>query len=165
LSESQEADNFVQGIMRGLMVGTQAKGIGIVAVKDDHVMLQRVAGTIMPNTRISLGPLSQVFDTVAAAQQIERGRLMPDADMAMALGETGTRGITLAQVLSFQAGDPSLVRRAVEKASGSAANDYVMRRDPTAAGHERIACARRWNRNDAAGYGTPRRRPGARRSL
>jgi len=125
LSESQEADNFASGLMRGLMVGTSVTGIALVAVTEDHVIVQRVAGTITPDRRISLGSLSQLFDTVGAAQQMERGRLMPDADIATALGESGNRGMTLGQVLSFQAGDPSLVRRALEKASGGSADDYV----------------------------------------
>jgi hypothetical protein len=33
--------------------------------------------------------------------------------------------MTLAQVLAFQAGDPSLVRQALEKASGGSADDYI----------------------------------------
>src|SRR4029434_8526579 len=89
------------------------------------IIVQRVIGTLMPETRVPLGSLSQFFDAIGAMQQIERGKLMPDADMATALGESGKRDMTLAQVLSFQRGDPSLIRRAVEKAAGMSADDYV----------------------------------------
>lgn len=127
LSESQEVDNFASGLMQGLMVGTRVKGIALVVVKDDHVMLQRNFGAIAPDTRFAAGALSEMFGAVAAMQQIERGRLMPDADIAKGLGETGTRGMTLAQVLTFQAGDPPLLIRAVEKASGAAWPDYFVK--------------------------------------
>ena len=47
--------------------------------------MQRVIGTLMPETRVALGSLSQAFDAIGAMQQIERGKLMADADIAMAL--------------------------------------------------------------------------------
>jgi CubicO group peptidase (beta-lactamase class C family) len=125
LSGSQEADNFASGVMSGLMVGTRVKGIALVAVQEDHVIVQRAVGTLTPNTQIPIGSLSRVFAAIGAVQQIERGRLMPDSDIAMALGESGTRGMTLSQVLSFQAGDPSLVRQLVEKASGMSMDEYT----------------------------------------
>lgn len=125
LSESQEADNFASGLIRGLMTATHVKGVVLVAVKDDHVMMQQAFGTMTPDTSISLGRLSGVFETIGAMQQIERGKLAPGADIAQALGETGNRGMTLAQVLAFRAGDPSLVRRALEKAAGTPSDDYV----------------------------------------
>ena len=127
LSESQEADNFATGLLQGLMAGGGVKGIALAAVKDDHVIFRRNAGTIGPDTHFAAGTLADVFGAVAAMQQVERGRLMLDADIAKSLGETGTRGMSLGQVLTFQAGEPTLAARAVEKASGAAWSDYAMR--------------------------------------
>jgi CubicO group peptidase (beta-lactamase class C family) len=124
LSESQEVDNYAAGLMQGLMVGNRVTGVALVVVRDDHVMLQRAFGPIAPDTRFATGTLSQMFGAVAVMQQVERGRLMLEADISKALGETSARGMTLAQVLTFQAGDPALLERAAEKASGMVWPDY-----------------------------------------
>jgi CubicO group peptidase (beta-lactamase class C family) len=58
-------------------------------------------------------------------QLIEQGRLKPDQDVADALGEKAPRGLTVAQLLTQRSGDPGLLTRVVEKASGAAASDYV----------------------------------------
>ena len=125
LSDSQEADNFATGLLQGLMAGARVKGIALIAVKDDHVMFQRNIGVAGPETRIGLGDLANVFDAVAAMQLIERKKLTADEDIGKALGETNARGVTLAQMLTRQGGDPTLLVRAVEKASGAPMADYV----------------------------------------
>ncbi|HEY4263802.1 MAG TPA: serine hydrolase domain-containing protein [Micropepsaceae bacterium] len=124
LSESQEVDNFAAGLMQGLMAGSRVRGIALVVVKDDHVMLQRTAGAIAPDMRFKGGGLSDVFAAVAVMQQVERGRLTVTADISRALGESNPHGVTLEQVLTFQGGDSSLPVRAVEKASGTGWPDY-----------------------------------------
>ncbi|HXJ02820.1 MAG TPA: serine hydrolase domain-containing protein [Micropepsaceae bacterium] len=127
LSDSQEADYFVSGMIRGLLVGSGVKGIALVVVKDDSVTFQRNAGSVAPDTRFAAGALTDVFGAVAAMQQVERGRLALDADIAKPLGETGTRGMNLGQVLAFQSGDPALAIRAVEKTAGAAWPEYAMK--------------------------------------
>jgi CubicO group peptidase (beta-lactamase class C family) len=127
LSESQELDNFVSGLMQGLMLDGRVKGIALVIVKDDYVMLKRSVGTVAPDSRFAAGGLSEVFSVVAAMQQVERGRLMLDVDVGKSLGETDPRGMTLADLLAFQAGDDSLLVRAVEKSAGTGLPDYVAR--------------------------------------
>jgi CubicO group peptidase (beta-lactamase class C family) len=128
LSQSQEADNFATGLIQGLMARSHAAGIGLVVVKDDHVILQRNVGTIAPDSRFTAGRLSELPIIVAAMQLVEHGQLKLDADISQALGETSARGITLANVLTFQAGDPELLMHAVEKASGAAWPDYFAKR-------------------------------------
>lgn len=125
LSESQEADIFASGLMQGLMLDSNVKGIALVVVKDDHLLLQRNVGTVAPDTRFAANGLSELFSVVAAMQQVERGRLMLDADIGASMGEKDARGITLADVLAAQAGDNSLLVRAVEKSTGERFPDYV----------------------------------------
>jgi CubicO group peptidase (beta-lactamase class C family) len=125
LSESQELDNFVSGLMQGLMLDGRVKGIALTIVKDDYVMLKRSAGTITPDTRFPGGKLAEIFAAVAAMQQVERGGLMLDTDIGKSIGDTTVSGITLADLLAFQAGDDSLLVRAVEKSSGMGMTDYV----------------------------------------
>ena len=125
LSESQEADNFASGLLQGLMAGGRTKGVGVVVVKDDHVIVQRNYGAVSADTRFAVGAMAAVFDSLATMQMIERGKLTENQDVAQALGEGGTRGMTVAQVLTRQAGDPQLLARAVQKASGLALYDYA----------------------------------------
>jgi CubicO group peptidase (beta-lactamase class C family) len=125
LSESQEADNFASGLMQGLMFDSRVKGIALVIVKGDHVMLQRNVGAVTPGTRFAADGLSEIFNAVAVMQQVERGRLMLDADVSKAIGEKDPRGMTLADVLASQSGDNSLLVRALEKSSGAGLFDYM----------------------------------------
>ncbi|HMI96032.1 MAG TPA: serine hydrolase, partial [Micropepsaceae bacterium] len=125
LSTSQEIDNFASGLMQGLLADGRAKGVAVFMVQDDHVMLQRNLGGIGPDTRFAADGLSGVFDTIAAMQSIERGRLAANADIGTALGEAAPRGITVEQVLTQQAGDPALLERVIEKTSGMRIDDYI----------------------------------------
>ena len=127
LSEGQEADNYVAGLLRGLLAQGSAKGAAVVVVENDHVMMQRNIGTVAPNTRFPTGALSGAFDTIAAMQLIERGRLSADDDLGKALGETSSRGMTLAQILTRQAGELPLVASAVAKVTGTSADDDVVK--------------------------------------
>lgn len=119
LSASQEVDNYVAGLLQGLLAQGPARGAAVVVVENDHLMLQRNFGTITPNTRFPTGALSGTFDAIAAMQLIERGRLMADEDLGKALGEANPRGMTLAQILTRQAGELPLLARAVTKVTGS----------------------------------------------
>jgi CubicO group peptidase (beta-lactamase class C family) len=125
LSESQEVDNFTAGLLRGLLADGSTKGAALIVVKDDHVMLQRTLGTVTVDTRFPVGALAGVFDALGAMRLIEGGQLKENQDIGQALGESGSRGMTVAQVLTRQGGDPQLLARAVEKASGRAFYDYA----------------------------------------
>jgi CubicO group peptidase (beta-lactamase class C family) len=125
LSASQEVDNFASGLALGLLAGGRTTGIGFVVVKDDHVMLQQTFGSIRADTRFPVGALAGAFDALGAMRMIENGKLKETDDIAKALGESGNRGLTVAQVLTRQAGDPRLLARAVEKASGQTFYDYA----------------------------------------
>ena len=125
LSQSQEADNFTTGLLQGLMAHGQPSGVALVVVKDDHVMLQKNLGAMTPDTRFPAGALGQAFAAVAAMQLIEHGRIMPEEDVGKALGETASRGITIAQVLTHRAGDAALLSRIIEKVSGAPLGDTV----------------------------------------
>ena len=134
LSESQEVDNFANGLLRGLLAEGSTTGIGVIVVKDDHLMLQRMIGSVTAETRFPVGALAGLFGALGTMRQIERGQLKEDQDIAQAMGETGSRGMTVAQVLTQQAGTPQLLTRAVEKASGTAFDDYATKEIATPLG-------------------------------
>jgi CubicO group peptidase (beta-lactamase class C family) len=125
LSQSQETDNFISGLLQGLLAHGQPGGAAIVVVKDDHVMLQKNLGTMTPDTRFAAGALSEAFAAVAAMQLIEHGRMTPDEDVGKALGETPPRGFTIAQVLTHRAGDAALLARIIEKISAAPLADSM----------------------------------------
>jgi CubicO group peptidase (beta-lactamase class C family) len=125
LSASQELDNFAAGLVQGLMADGRANGVGVLMVEKDHVMLQRNLAMVGPDTRFAAGGLLDLFDTIAAMQSIERGRLATTTDIGTALGEAGPRGITVEQILTRQAGDPALLERVIEKISGMKVEDYI----------------------------------------
>jgi CubicO group peptidase (beta-lactamase class C family) len=125
LSQSQEVEIFASGLMQGLMLGSGAKGIALVVVKDDHVLLQQSVGDVAPDTRIAADGLSELLTVIAAMQQVERGRLMLESDIGTSAGENAPRGVKVADVLAAQSGDNALLIRAVEKSSGVKLQDYV----------------------------------------
>jgi hypothetical protein len=94
-------------------------------VQEDHVMVQRNLGMVGPDTRLAADGLSGLFDTIAAMQLIERGKLAAAADIGTVLGEAAPRGITVEQILTRQAGDPALLERAIEKISGMKIEDTI----------------------------------------
>jgi len=125
LSDSQEADEFASGLLQGLVADGRAQGIAAIAIKDDHVMLLEKFGAIAPDTRFAAGALSNAFYAVAVMQLVEHGRASLDEDIGKALGENRPRGITITQVLTGQAGNPSLLPRAVEKIAGTSFAAYL----------------------------------------
>jgi hypothetical protein len=125
LSGSQEADNFASGLIQGAMLHGRVRGAGFVVVKEDHVTLQRVFGTLTPDMRLPMGTIEDVFTTVAAMQLVERSRLLLDEDVSKPLGETSPRGVTLAQLLTHQTYAPLLLAQTVEKAARQPLANYL----------------------------------------
>ncbi len=125
LSASQEMDNFAAGLMQGLMFGSGIKGIGLVVVKEDRVLLQRYVGSMAPDRRFPANASAPLFDAITAMQLIERGTLTASEDVGKALGESAPRSFTVGDLLAFKAGDPELLSRVVDKASGAEWPDYV----------------------------------------
>jgi CubicO group peptidase (beta-lactamase class C family) len=125
LSTSQEIDNFTSGLIQGLLADGRPTGVGVFMVQDDHVMLQHNLGMVGPDTRFAADGLSDLLDTIAAMQLVERGKLATNADIGTALGEAAPRGVTVEQVLAHQAGNPALLARVIEKVSGMKLGDYI----------------------------------------
>ena len=118
LSTSQEVDNFAFGLVQGLMADGRATGVAVFMVQEDHVMVQRNLGMVGPDTRFAADGLSGLFDTIAAMQLIERGKLTTAADIGTVLGEAAPRGIRVEQLLTSQPGDPGLLEQGIEKITG-----------------------------------------------
>jgi CubicO group peptidase (beta-lactamase class C family) len=125
LSTSQEVDNFAFGLIQGLMADGRASGVAVFMAQEDHVMVQRSLGMVGPDTRFANRGLSQLFDTIAAMQLVERGKLTTNADIGTILGEATPRGISVEQILTRQAVDTVLLEQAIEKISGMKIDDTI----------------------------------------
>ena len=125
LSTSQEVDNIASGLIQGLMAGGRANGVAVFMAQEDHVMVQRNLGMVGPDTSFEADGLSGLFDSIAAMQLIERGKLTTGADIGTALGEATPRGISVEQILTHQAGDAALLERGIEKISGMKIEDTI----------------------------------------
>jgi len=125
LSTSQEVDNFAAGLVQGLMADGRANGVAVFMVQEDHVMVQRNLGMIGPDTRFTADGLSGLFDTIAAMQLVEHGKLTTNADIGTVLGEAAPRGISVEQILTRQTGDPALLEQGIEKITGMKIEDYI----------------------------------------
>lgn len=127
-SQSEGIEDLISGLVAGLMVGEGGiKGVAFVAVRDDHVVIRKEFGFPDADAQFAAGSLTDVVLAVAAMQQIEQGKIMPDADLSVLLGQSA-RGVTADQVLTHQGNaDPALLGQLVEKSAGELLATYIPR--------------------------------------
>ena len=143
--EAQALDDFLSGLVGGLMRSSHVPGVALVIVKGDHVLFAKgygIAGAnndpVDPNqTQFQLGTLSELMTDVAAMQLFEQAHILLDEDAGAALSERD-RQVTIADLLLGRAkADPNLLGTVVTHVSGEPAESYV--RDhvlmPLAMGH------------------------------
>jgi hypothetical protein len=75
LSGSQEAEHFASGLLQGLMVGNGLRGIGLIVVTNERIMVQLGFGTMTPDTRFPTGAMSGLDAEQAETSLNEMGRL------------------------------------------------------------------------------------------
>src|SRR5262249_9840506 len=80
-SVSEEIDAYGSGLIQGLMTGDHVRGVLLIAVQDNRVIVTKNFGCcVTTDPRLSDGFYSDLFVTLAALQQIERGKLSPERD-------------------------------------------------------------------------------------
>jgi hypothetical protein len=126
-SDAQKADDFVKGLFQGLRADPQLLGLEITAVQGDHTILQRTLGTVSPATQFPAGAVERAIYAVAVAQLLEQQKLKRDQDLGQLLNGRSS-GVTVAALLTGQAGDNSTMAAVIEKASGKASREYVAER-------------------------------------
>src|SRR5205814_2315734 len=62
-SASEQADDFIAGLLRGLSADERLQGVAIAVVQDDHVVVERNAGTLNIATQIPAGQLRRVLSS------------------------------------------------------------------------------------------------------
>lgn len=121
-SESQQAADYISGLLRGLRADERVLGIGVTVVQKDHPLLNRETGSVTDTTVIPAAGMGRLFQAVAILQLVEKGRLQPGQDVG-ALLDGQNSGLTLSQLLAR--GDDRLIRRVLEKASGISEANYL----------------------------------------
>jgi hypothetical protein len=112
-SLSEEIEAYGSGLIQGLMTGEHVRGVLLVAVQDARVIVTKNFGCCLnSDQRISDGFYSDLFVSLGAMQEIERGKLDPEKD-----------GVGL--MLSHQI-DARPLRGIVEKAAGRAFRPYAI---------------------------------------
>ncbi len=126
-SESQQLTDYARGLFEGLLVREGIPRGALVIVSRDRVDMAEVFGEdVGENALFALGTLSDLFGVVSAMQLVQEARLFPAEDLAAAVGEPVSRGVTLGDLLSNQLDDSAnLLALAVEHASALAYDEYI----------------------------------------
>ncbi len=124
-SKSEQAGDYISGLLRGLRADQRVQGIGVTVVQMDHPALDSDAGLVSNTTGFSAAGMTRLFQSVAILQLVENGRLKSGQDVGELLDGQHS-GLTLAQLIPR--GDDGLIRRVIEKASGKAEADYLAQR-------------------------------------
>lgn len=124
-SKSEQAGDYISGLLRGLRADERVQGIGIAIVQKDHPALDNNAGSVTDATGFPAAGMSRVFQAIAILQLVEAGRLTVTQDVG-ALLDGKASGLTLSRLIPR--GDDALIRRVIEKASGMSETDYLGKR-------------------------------------
>jgi hypothetical protein len=121
-SKSEQAGDFISGLLRGLRADERVQGIGVAVVQMSHPPLDNNTGSVNNATEFPAAGIGRLFQSIAILQLVESNRLKPDQNIG-ALLDRRNSGLTLSQVIPR--GDESLIRRVIEKASGGTEADYL----------------------------------------
>ena len=121
-SKTEQASDYISGLLRGLRADERVQGIGVTVVQRDHPPLDSDTGSLTNATGFPAAGIARLFQTVAVLQLVEAGRLKSGQDIG-ALLDGQASGLTLPQLIPR--GDDGLIRRVIEKASGTSQADYV----------------------------------------
>ena len=131
--EAQALDDFLSGLVGGLMKSARVPGMTLVIVKGDHVLFAKgygVAGAggdaVDPDlTQFHFGTLSALMTDIAAMQLVEQAHILLDEDAGAALSEKD-RNVTIGDLLLGRSkADPNLLGTVVAHVSGEPAENYV----------------------------------------
>lgn len=121
-SKSEQAGDFISGLLRGLRADERVQGIGVVIVQRNHPPLDNKTGSVSDATQFPVAGIGRLFQAVAILQLVENNQLKPDQNIG-ALLDGRDSGLTLPQLIPQ--GDEILTRRVIEKASGTSEADYL----------------------------------------
>jgi len=132
--DTQALEDFLSGLIGGLLRSSNVEGLSLVIVKGGDVLLAKGYGVthsgssepIDPElTQFHLGSMSGLMTDVAAMQLVEQGRILLDEDVGAALGERD-RKISIGDLLIGRTkADPGLLDSVVAHVSGEPAQTYV----------------------------------------
>lgn len=132
--EAQALEDFLSGLVGGLMQSARVPGLALIVVKGDDVLFAKGYGVANVESRepvdpvltqFHLGTLSGLMANVAAMQLAEQGHILLDEDVGAALSERD-RKFTIAELLvGYRKADPELLRTIVARVAGKPFEIYV----------------------------------------
>ena len=124
-SRSEQAGDYISGLLRGLRADERVQGIGVSVVQKDHPPLDNDTGSVAGATGFPAAGIGRLFQAVAILQLVENNRLRLGQNIG-ALLDGRDSGLTLPDLIAR--GDDSLIRRVIEKASGMPEANYLANR-------------------------------------
>lgn len=111
-SESQQLTDYARGLVAGMSAQAGVSGV-IVIASQDRVDMAEGFGPVLDDLGeddpVSIGSMGDLFAVVSAMQLIQRGAILPDEDIANALGETEPHGVAFGDLLTQRSSGLGLV--------------------------------------------------------
>jgi CubicO group peptidase (beta-lactamase class C family) len=102
-SESQQVTDYARGLVAGMSVQQGVSGVIVIVSQDRVDMAERFGQGLVDlgeDDPVSIGSMGDLFAVVSALQLMQRGAILPDEDIANALGETEPHGIAFGDLLT-----------------------------------------------------------------
>lgn len=129
--EAQALEDFLSGLVGGLLRSSQVDGLSLVIVKGGDVLLAKGYGVtsgdaVNPElTQFHIGSLSDLMTDVAVMQLVEQGHILLDEDVGAALGERDRKILVGDLLLRRSKTDPKLLDTIVARVSGEPTQTYI----------------------------------------
>lgn len=128
--EAQALEDFLSGLIGGLLPTSQVDGLSLVIVKGGDILVAKGYGSaggnaVKPDTQFHLGSLSDLMTDVAVMQLVEQGHILLDEDVGAALGERDRKILVGDLLLRRTATDPKLLDTIVARVSGAPTQTYI----------------------------------------
>jgi CubicO group peptidase (beta-lactamase class C family) len=105
-SESQQVTDYARGLVDGMATQLGVSGF-LVVVSQDRIDLAEGIGLVLDgldaDRPVAIGSMADLFAIVSSMQLIQRAMVLPDEDIANALGEPEARGVTFGDLLTLDA--------------------------------------------------------------
>lgn len=128
-TESQQVTDYARGLVAGVSNQRGVSGI-IVVVSQDRIDMAEGFGSALSgfeeDTPIAIGSTADLFALIASMQLMQRADIVPEEDIANAIGEPEPRGITFDDLLTQRVpGLGAVIPQVIENTASTFYPDWV----------------------------------------